>query len=162
MAADLAALRTGDMARLVLADPPVPLPEVALLDETGATRSLAEYRGRYVVLNLWATWCAPCRTEMPQLQALQSELGGDRLAVATVAVGRNAVPAIERFFAEAGVTDLPRLRDPGQDLAAALGVFGLPVTLILDPAGREIARLTGEADWSSPEARALLAALIAG
>jgi len=160
-AADLSALRTGEMAKLVPTAPPVPLPEVGLRDETDAPRSLAEYRGRHIVLNLWATWCAPCRTEMPQLQALQAEMGGDRFAVVTVAVGRNAVPAIERFFAEAGVTDLPKLRDPGQDLAAALGVFGLPVTLVVDPEGREIARLTGEADWSSPEAKALVAALIA-
>lgn len=162
VAADSAAFTaalTGEMAKMTPTEP-VALPEVTLLDATGAERSLAEYRGKLVLLNFWATWCAPCREEMPALDTLQGDLGGDDFAVVTVAVGRNAVPAIDRFFTEAGVTRLPKLRDPRQELSAALGIFGLPVSVLVDPEGREIARLIGEADWSGPDARAAIAAAL--
>jgi thiol-disulfide isomerase/thioredoxin len=156
---DIAALRTGDMLKLAVSDPVV-VPETVLLDEAEGARSLQEYHGKYVLLNLWATWCAPCREEMPTLDRLQAELGGDRFAVVTVATGRNAVSAIQRFFADQGVTHLPIWRDPKQDLAHAMGVLGLPATILIDPEGREVARITGPAAWDGPDAKALLTALI--
>ena len=157
---DLAALRTGDMLKLAVSEP-VAVPDAVLLDEADGAHSPAELRGKYVLLNFWATWCAPCREEMPALDRLQGELGGDRFAVVTVATGRNAIPAIKRFFEEQGVTNLPIWRDPKQDFARAMGVLGLPVTVLIDPEGREIARLTGPAVWDGPDAKALVAALIA-
>ena len=159
-AADVAALRDGDMKKLALHAVPVDLPEGELLDTTDAVHSLAEYRGKWVVLNFWATWCAPCRQEMPSLDRLQAAM--PELAVVPVATGRNAVPGITRFYEEAGVTGLPILRDVKMDLSRAMGVLGLPVTVILNPEGQEVARLIGDAEWDSASAKAVLAALMAG
>jgi thiol-disulfide isomerase/thioredoxin len=130
------------------------------LDAVDGEHSLAEYKGKWVVLNFWATWCAPCRAEMPSLDRLQA--AHPELAVVPVATGRNAVEQITRFYDEAGVKNLPVLRDPKSGLARAMGVLGLPVTIILDPEGREVARLIGDAEWDSEDANAVLAAFIAG
>ncbi len=159
-AADVAALRDGDMKKLALHEAPVALPEAVLLDAGDGEHTLAEYRGKWVVLNFWATWCAPCRREMPSLERLQAAMPD--LAVVPVATGRNAVEGIERFFEEAGVTALPILRDPKSVLSRAMGVMGLPVTVILNPEGEEVARLIGDAEWDSDSAKAVLGALMAG
>lgn len=161
-AADIAAadaMRAGDMKKLGFTDPQ-PLPEIGLIGMDDAPRALSEFRGKWVVLNFWATWCPPCRKEMPGLGALQTEMGGDTFEVVTVASGRNAVPAIEEFFAEVGVTHLTALRDPKGALSRAMGVLGLPVTVILNPEGQEVGRLIGDAEWHGPEARAVLSALM--
>lgn len=159
-AGDLEALRQGDMKKLVLLDTPKPVPEVGLVDGDDAPRSLAEYRGKWVVLNFWATWCAPCRKEMPSLDRLQAAM--PEIAVVPVATGRNPVPAIHKFFAEAGVESLPILRDPNSALGRQMAVMALPVTVVLDPEGREVARLIGDAEWDAPEAQAMLRAMVAG
>lgn len=156
----MAALRDGDMKKLALHDAPATIPETGLLDAEDAERSLAEYRGKWVVLNFWATWCAPCRHEMPSLDRLQAAM--PEIAVVPVATGRNSVTGIEKFFEEAEVKSLPILRDPKSDLARGMGVMGLPVTVILNPEGQEVARLIGDAEWDSDSARAIMAALIAG
>lgn len=155
---ELAPLRQGDMAKLNFAV--APGSNTAFTSEDGGDTTLAAFEGKYALVNFWATWCAPCREEMPQLAALQDEFGGDMFEVVTIATGRNAVPAMQAFFDEIGVTNLPLHRDPGQALARDFGVLGLPVTVILDPTGQEIGRLQGEADWAAPEARALIAAMI--
>jgi thiol-disulfide isomerase/thioredoxin len=157
--ADVAALRIGDMKKLALHAAPVELQDVTLLDATDAPRSMADYKGKWVVLNFWATWCAPCRHEMPSLDRLQAALPD--IAVVPVATGRNAVPGIERFYTEAAIVNLPILRDPKSDLARASAVMGLPVTLILNPQGQEVARLIGDAEWDSDSAKAILTALAA-
>ena len=154
------AARAGDMRKLAFHAAPVDLPEIGLVDEIEAERALAEYQGQWVVLNFWATWCAPCRKEMPSLQALDSAMGDD-FSVVTVATGRNSVEGIDKFFAEAGVTSLPKLRDPKSELARNMGVLGLPLTVILNPEGQEVARLIGDADWAGADAAAVLAALMA-
>ena len=143
----------GDMKKLALVDP-VALPPAVLLDEAEAPHSLDDYRGRWVLLNFWATWCAPCRAEMPSLARLQVAMPD--LAVVPVATGRNSVVGIRKFFAEAEVTGLPILRDTRSELARAMGVLGLPVTVLVDPEGREVARLIGDAEWDAPEALAAL------
>ena len=157
-AGSLEGLLIGDMNKLALVEPAA-IPEAVLLDATEAEHTLAEYRGKWVVLNFWATWCAPCRAEMPSLQRLA--LAMPEIAVVPVATGRNAVAQIEKFYDEAGVTSLPVLRDPKSGLARAMGVLGLPVTVILDPEGREVARLIGDAEWDSAAAQAVLRALMA-
>ncbi len=157
---DLAALQEGDMRKLVIAADPAPAPDVAFTAADGSQATLADYAGKPVVLNFWATWCAPCRAEMPHLSALQDVMG-DRAAVLTVATGRNSPEAINRFFEEIGVTNLPKALDPQQQLARAFGVLGLPVTVVLDAQGREVARLQGDADWSSDSAIAIIDALAA-
>lgn len=158
--ADVAALRDGDMKKLALHDAPVTIPEAVLLDAEDGEHSLAEYRGKWVVLNFWATWCAPCRHEMPSLDRLQTALPD--LAVVPVATGRNAVEGIKRFFDEAQIKTLPILRDPKSELARGMAIMGLPVTVILNPEGQEVARLIGDAEWDSDSAKAVLGALMAG
>lgn len=155
-----AALREGDMRKLIFHSAPVAGSNVTFTGEDGAQMSLANYQGQHVVLNFWATWCAPCRHEMPQLSALQTSLGGDDLSVVTIATGRNPRPGMERFFNQIGVENLPLHTDARQNLARSFGVLGLPVTIILDPQGHEIARMQGDADWSSDNAVAILSTLL--
>lgn len=160
--APLAAQLEGDMKKLSFHDAPKPVSSAAFTTEDGGTATLAEYAGKYVLLNFWATWCAPCRKEMPMLSDLQADFGGDGFEVVTLASGRNPPPAIKKFFDEIGVDNLPQHRDPKQAVARDMGVLGLPITVLMDPDGREIARLTGDAHWNSQSARALIAGLVAG
>ncbi len=161
-AQDLSVLpREGDMRGLVLASDPALVSDLPFVDEAEAEGRLSDYRGKYVVLNFWATWCAPCREEMPSLEALQRQLGSDRFEVVTLATGRNSPQAIRRFFDEIGVEHLPMYRDINQQIARQMSVMGLPITVVIDPEGREIARLMGDAHWDSPEAFAFFEALLA-
>jgi thiol-disulfide isomerase/thioredoxin len=155
-------LRAGDMRKLAIHTKPKTMITEPFLDRDGNEIDLSKYAGKTILLNFWATWCAPCRAEMPSLDALNQTLGGDNFEVVTIATGRNPVPMIEQFFESTDVKSLPMHRDPKMTLARATGVFGLPVTLILNPKGQEIARMQGEADWNSPDAHALLSAIIAG
>lgn len=157
---DLEALREGDMKKLAFHASPEDAPGIEFETEDGSTRTLADYEGRHVVLNFWATWCAPCREEMPTLSALQETLGSDDFAVVTIATGRNPPPAMKKFFDDIGVDNLPLHRDPKSALARDMGVFGLPITVLLDPQSREIARLQGDADWNSDSAQAIISAWI--
>jgi thiol-disulfide isomerase/thioredoxin len=160
LADDLDALLTGDMRGLVIHDAPVEASASTFLTADETEASLSDYSGQHVLLNFWATWCAPCREEMPSLQNLQTQLGGDAFQVVTLATGRNPPQAIQRFFDEEGISNLPQYRDINQQIAREMGVFGLPITVILDPSGQEIARLRGDAHWDSPEAIAMIEALI--
>ena len=154
-------MRAGDMRKLafhaVAKDPVV----VSFVDKDGAEMDISAFKGKVILLNFWATWCAPCRKEMPMLEALEKELGGEDFAVVTMATGRNPVPMIEAFFAKINVTSLPILRDPKQAYARRMAVLGLPMTMILDRQGREVARLRGDAEWDSADAVAILRAVIA-
>lgn len=141
---------------------PRAVPALGFVDGAGDARALADFRGRVVVLNVWATWCAPCREEMPTLDALQAALGGPRLEVVALSVDREGAGVVREFFDEVGIERLgvyvdTRMRAPGK-----LGVPGLPATLVIDPGGREVARLIGPADWNSPAMRAWLRDLIEG
>ncbi len=129
------------------------------LHEEGAERALAGYDGKWVVLNVWATWCAACSKEMPHLAELQDEMGRADFEVVTVATGTNQRPAMERFLAEIGVENLPLHTDNNSALARDMGVVGLPVTIILNAQGFEIGRLIGDADWARDSAKAILAEL---
>lgn len=160
LAGDLADLREGDMKKLALHSEAAAVPEAVFLDAQDAEVPLAQWRGKWVVLNFWATWCAPCREEMPSLLRLQQAM--PEIAVLPVATGRNAVEGIERFYEEAGVQALPVLRDPKSALARPMGVMGLPVTVILNPEGQEVARLIGDAEWDSAHAQTMIRALMAG
>jgi thiol-disulfide isomerase/thioredoxin len=153
-------LATGDMRKLTFAESPQPVPDRSFELADGGTATLADWRGKWVLLNFWATWCAPCRKEMPTLAALQAEFDGDRFTVLTLATGRNSPVAVKKFFDEIGIDNLPRHLDPKMALARDMAVLGLPVTVIIDPEGREFARLIGDADWHSDSARAIFGALL--
>lgn len=162
--ADVAAAQAalaGDMRKLVFHEKPKELPAEVLTDLDGKDRALSEWQGQWVVLNFWATWCAPCRKEMPSLDRLAATSADMGVAVVTVATGRNPPPAVERFFDEIGVKNLPVMLDPKSALARQMGIIGLPLTVILSPEGQEVARLIGDAEWDSADARAMLAALTA-
>ncbi len=159
--ASLEALREGTLKKLVFSEPRE-VSQIAFLDPEGNEHRLGEYKGKYALVNFWATWCAPCRKEMPGLEALQREFGGDTFEVVTIATTRNTLPAITRFFDEIGVTELPILIDDKSVLGREMGVFGLPTTILLDPDGNEIARLRGDADWGGESARAIIAELTDG
>ncbi|WP_296417028.1 TlpA disulfide reductase family protein [Pseudooctadecabacter sp.] len=157
--ATVEAMREGDMQKLQFGVDRGS--DVVFVNEDGSDMTLAAFEGKHVLLNFWATWCAPCRKEMPHLSQVQAELGSDDFEVVTVATGLNQRPAMERFLAEIGVDNLPLHTDPNSALARDFGVVGLPVTLVLDPQGYEVARLIGDADWASDNAKAILRALIA-
>ena len=162
--ADIAAAeaaREGDMKKLVIHAAPKEVSQTPFQLADGAGEaSLGDYRGKLVLLNFWATWCAPCRKEMPYLAELQEEFGGPDFEVVTIATGRNSPEGIVRFFEEVGIDNLPRHQDPRQKLAAEMAVFGLPITVLIDAEGREIARLRGDADWASDSAKAVIRALL--
>lgn len=161
-AQDLDALRVGDMRGVLIHEAPIPVSEQSFTDMEDGSHTLADFEGQVVLLNFWATWCAPCREEMPSLDALQHDLGGEDFQVVTLATGRNPTPAILRFFEEEGIEALPTYLDPRQNVAREMSVFGLPITVIIDRDGNEVGRLRGDADWHSEEAVALLQAVIDG
>lgn len=154
------ALRDGDMRKLIFHDAPQSVSNAAFEHANGDAATMQDFEGKWVLLNFWATWCAPCRHEMPMLSELQSEFGGDDFEVVTIATGRNPPKNIKKFFNEVQITNLPHHRDPKQSLAAQMGIFGLPITVLISPKGQEVARLRGDADWSSDSAKGIIAALI--
>ncbi|WGR59350.1 TlpA family protein disulfide reductase [Paracoccus ferrooxidans] len=152
---DWQAAHDGGLAKLAPTDP-TPVPATTFTDPEGGTHSLADWRGKVVLLNFWATWCAPCREEMPSLDALQAEMGGADFEVLAIAAGHNPPPAVRKFLDEEGIAHLPVHLDPRQQLAREMGVMGMPVTVLIDRDGNEIARLIGGADWSSETAKELV------
>ena len=153
-------MRSGDMRLVAIHTEPKAIVKTTFSDENDNTLNLSNYNGKVILLNLWATWCAPCRAEMPSLDALNKKITADKLEVVTVAVGRNSIPIMKQFFKENSITSLSLHRDPKMKLAASFGVRGLPATLILNPEGQEIARIQREADWFSQDAINLLEAII--
>jgi thiol-disulfide isomerase/thioredoxin len=130
---------------------PKEVPALQFEDAAGHARSLADFKGKVVLLNLWATWCAPCREEMPALDRLQAELGGPRFEVVALSVDQQGAQIARKFFAEAGVKSLALYVDPSAQAAFKLGAAGLPASLLVDASGREVGRHLGPAKWDSPE-----------
>jgi thiol-disulfide isomerase/thioredoxin len=157
----LAGLNKGAMAPLLVRALPLDLPDVNFNDASGATKSLGDWRGKVVLLNIWATWCVPCRDEMPALDRLETELGGDAFEVVAVNVDKNGPDKAKAFLQETGATHLALYTDPSGKLFAALKAVGMPTTLIIDRNAKEIARLVGPADWGSPEAKRVIEAAVA-
>ena len=138
----------GELQSVFVGRPAPAVPATALPGIPGLTDADLK-TGKVTVVNFWATWCAPCREEMPSLDALQAELGGDDFQVVAIAAGHNPPAAIQKFLTEAEIANLPVRLDPRQGLAREMGVMGMPVTVLIDRDGNEIARLIGGADWAS-------------
>ena len=153
------ALRTGDMKKLVISEPG-DVVEGTFTTRDGEQVSFSDMRGKALVVNFWATWCAPCRHEMPSLNALDAAMESESFDVIAIASGRNKLRAIDAFFAEEGIDRLEVYLDPSSGILRSLGAFGLPTTIILDAEGREIGRLMGDADWASDNAIEVLSALV--
>ncbi len=130
---------------------PLKLPQLSFEDGAGHRRTLADFRGRYVLLNVWATWCVPCREEMPALARLQQKLGGPRFEVVALSVDGGGAEAVKRFFAEHRVDSLAVYTDRSLQVNSALRVVGVPTTVLVDREGREIARHVGPAQWDSAQ-----------
>ncbi len=125
------------------------LPELTFEDEKGAALTLADFHGKVVLLNIWATWCAPCREEMPTLNSLQAQLGGEQFEVVALSIDHAGYGAVEKFYREISIKHLHMYIDPSTLAAATLGIEGVPTTLLLDREGREIGRLVGATEWNS-------------
>jgi thiol-disulfide isomerase/thioredoxin len=149
-------LSQGQVAAFVFRKAPEALPEVKFQDAGGKERTLADWRGKVVLLNLWATWCLPCRREMPSLDRLQKDIGSDKFEVVAVSVDRKGLEASKKFLDETKVEGLALYADATARMSSDLRVIGLPATLLLDTQGREIGRLLGPAEWDSEDAKRLI------
>ena len=149
-----------EAAQFVSIQPPRPLPSLDLTDEAGKPASLAAFEGKVVLVNFWATWCAPCVKGLPALSKLQARLSDSGFAVVTVAADRKGPEAVKPFLEKHGVANLAVLYDPRMAAARALGVTGLPASILLDRKGREIGRVLGTLDWGeAPAMQAIRQAL---
>lgn len=155
-------LLTGTMARFTAAAEPKPLPEFPFTDADDKPLSLADYKGKAVLVNFWATWCAPCVKEMPSLDRLQGEIGKDKLVVLPLSLDGPSRPKVAPFYADKKIANLGIYFDKGKKAMGALDISVLPTSILVDRQGRELGRLEGEADWDKPEALALLKAAIPG
>jgi thiol-disulfide isomerase/thioredoxin len=155
----------GEVAAMAIAGKPARIPDLAFRDGDGRERTLAQWRGRTVLLNLWATWCAPCRREMPALDALQAKLGGSEFEVVAVNIDTRALDKPKAWLKEVGVDRLAYYADSSakifQDLKTVGRAFGMPTTLLVDPNGCEIGYLAGPAEWASEDAVKLIQAALA-
>ena len=151
-------LLTGAMAKFKLAAARKPLPDFAFLDAKDEERKLADWRGKTVLVNFWATWCAPCVKEMPSLDKLQAEMGKASFVVLPLSLDGPTRSKVAPFYENAKLGNLGIWFDKGRKVQQALDVSLLPTSILIDGQGREIGRLEGEADWDTPEAIALMKA----
>jgi thiol-disulfide isomerase/thioredoxin len=142
---------TAEPFDLSVHDEPRPVPEIRFTDDEGHALTLADFRGRAVLLNVWATWCVPCRKEMPSLDRLEKQLGSKNFIVLPLSIDRNGATAVKPFYQELGLASLGIYLDPGGRAQSALAISGIPATLLIDREGREVARKMGPAEWDSPE-----------
>jgi thiol-disulfide isomerase/thioredoxin len=164
LARKVAHFARGEVAAVNVAKSPLKVPALAFQDAAGKPLTLDHWRGRTVLLNLWATWCVPCRREMPALDALEQLLGGPGFEVVTVNIDTRDPDKPKAWLKEVGITKLAYYADPAaktfQDLKAIGHAFGMPTTLLVDPQGCEIGTIAGPADWASGDAIKLIEAAI--
>lgn len=160
--AKLDPLVKGEVAAVALAEAPQPRGETAFVDGDGKPVKIADWAGRTVLVNLWATWCPPCRFEMPGLDELQAKLGGESFEVVAINVDRGGPDKGKGFYKEIELENLAYYYDAEGSLMRSLKVFGLPTTILIDKDGNEIGRMAGPAEWASDDAVALMEAARTG
>src|SRR5512132_4437860 len=165
LAKKIAPFVRGEVAAVNVAKSPLKMPNLAFEDAAGKPLTLEHWRGRTVLLNLWATWCVPCRKEMPALDALEQRLGGPGFEVVAINIDTRDADKPKAWLKEVGVQKLAYYADPTartfQDLKAIGRAFGMPTTLLIDPQGCEIASIAGPAEWASEDAIKLIQTALA-
>jgi thiol-disulfide isomerase/thioredoxin len=147
---------SGTVAKFTPASPERPAPIEPFFDAEGNQVTLQDFGGRVVLLNLWATWCAPCIKELPSLDRLQAQLGGDRFQVVALSIDQGGVDAVQPYFDRIGIAHLPIYVDPKNRLTSAIGLQVLPSTIVVGSNGLMLGRIIGAVEWDAPEAKALL------
>ena len=164
LARKIAPLAVGEVAAVIPANKPLLVPDLAFLDASGAARKLSDWRGRTILLNLWATWCVPCRKEMPALDDLQAKLGGNDFEVVAVNIDTRDLDKPKTWLRDAGIKTLGYFSDEKakvfQDLKLAGKAFGMPTSMLIDKAGCEIGTISGPAEWASDDALKLVRAAL--
>jgi thiol-disulfide isomerase/thioredoxin len=135
----------------ILLDQPKAVAAINFDDGQGRARSLADFKGKVVLLNIWATWCVPCRKEMPALNRLQANLGGSDFEVVPISINRGGRDTVAKFYADTGIRNLAMYIDASGQAVRTLDAVGLPTTLIINRAGNEIDRIIGPLEWDAPE-----------
>ena len=157
----LKATAKGQVAAFMIHKSPRPIPAFFYTDEQNKDHSLKEHRGKVVLLNIWATWCGPCRHEMPWLDSLQKKYGGKDFEMLTISIDRGGLKKPRRFFDQIKIKNLTLYGDTGGRLKSTMRIVGLPATFLIDREGREIGRINGPAEWMSKDAHAFIEAAIA-
>lgn len=154
------ALNSGQMASFEFTETPGPRPEIAFQNDKGKTLTLADFDGKAVLVNLWATWCGPCREEMPSLDRLQGDLGGSSFEVIALSLDRGGAKASREFLDKLNAKHLKLYVDPKARSSRPLNAVGMPTSILFDTKGREIGRLVGTAEWDSADAKRLIQSVI--
>lgn len=152
------ASKPGAMAAFVTRKAPEALTDITFTDGAGNPLKLSDFKGRTVLLNIWATWCAPCREEMPALDRLQKTLGSDKFEVVALSIDRQGIDASRKFLTEVKASNLKLYVDPTAKQGTALKLVGMPTTILINRDGLEIGRLAGPAEWDSEDAKTLIEA----
>jgi thiol-disulfide isomerase/thioredoxin len=164
LARKLAPLAHGEVAALTMATAPLQLPDLAFWDADGKPKKLSDWHGRTVLVNLWATWCVPCRKEMPALEGLETKLGGPDFAVVAINIDTRDPDKAKNFLREANLTRLGHYNDQKakvfQDLKGIGRALGMPTSILVDGQGCEIATIAGPAEWDSDDAVKLITAAV--
>lgn len=164
VARKIAPFAKGEVAAVTPASRPLLVPDLVFQDASGAQTKLSDWRGRTILLNLWATWCVPCRKEMPALDELQTKLGGDDFQVVAINIDTRDLDKPKAFLKEAGISSLGHYSDHKakvfQDLKLVGKAFGMPTSILIDKAGCEIGTIAGPAEWASDDAVRLIRAAL--
>lgn len=148
------------LGQFSLLETPREIKNFTFSDAAGQSFDLEQFRGGYLFVNVWATWCEPCREEMPALDQLARELSGQNIQVLPISIDVTGAGTVERFYKRYELRDLPVYVDPAQNVMRSLNVFGIPTTVLIDPQGREIGRMAGPAQWDRPQSIADLKQII--
>lgn len=160
-AAALRAAAQGSMANFTVASEAKTVADIGFVNGAGTPKKLSDWRGRVVLLNVWATWCGPCRKEMPALDRLQGVMGSDEFEVVALSVDGGKIDLPQEFYEEIGIRELELYHDGSARAGPKLGVFGMPTTLLLGRQGQILGRLVGPAEWDDKHAQALVKAAVA-